>query len=1152
MNSRCINKFSRPGIMPSGGEYLGSNRPNKAGSLTCNHWQFKAIFIREMSLPAPDALYGNPELLQDVLSKLTSGDNNTIKAVEGLLVKFCKRGECVAALIQQIQHCPNNVVKLQAALLLKRKVANLYNKFDQAGKLGLSSTLLNLFAGNNADTRVRDALAGCVAAIAPKVFKDHNGEWAELMQGVSVLTSSGDSSQMVLAFLLLEQLGDTCSKYLKKHMEGLSALFLQGCNNVDPKVAEKALLASSTYIRVFVDDPCVMKLRPVLVPALEALKGVLARDDTDFAHRILECFVEAAESKQALVNDVIPSLIPILVQIIQKAAADGEDMNTELTSIAGQTLISFIEQRPKLIANNGFVAPILDSLVFVLSRSETTALFNGPTAEEGEDEDFTPMQELNVLVQATLDQMSLHIPAKHFGGPALQHVSNSLGSPDAEIRRGGCAMLGTITEGLCDTMKPMLKDILPPVLNAVVDPNMNVRECACFALGQFAEHCQPEVLFFADQIMPALLQCLEGARGKVGVVLCYVIENYCENLQAATFKPYLDTQMNLLGQLLATAADDRPLQRQVLSAISASAVAAEAFFLPFAGQVVGVLDPLFSITSKEQFQLRGKALECLGHVAVAIGGDNFEPYLRRGLQCAMECLQLEGEMLNEYAYLYFANAAKVMGVKMVEFLPDLVPVLHQAASVSELTNEPPEGAGDDDDEYEEDDEEGGNMWVNIENDFVNSKKAAITALGNLAEATEGQFAPFLNEVIPSLLGGADCAINSFNSEIKTETMTVLPHFMTVALRAKGLAEKPAAGQVLPLTDDLKSLAGGMVIAYLEAMEEDSKEVVSSACEGMRGLFDQCGMALLGIPVDEAGQTPMGGELVTTLIKLLDNKAACQEVAEGEDDEDEEDDHDKGVMDSVCDCVGAVARAMGPQFDSLAAEFLPRIARFASPKRVFTDRIMALGCFGECFMYLGDAAFKYVDSVGPLVHAAVTDAGSESLRRNGAFCLGYLCVASGPQLPAAKLLEMMTWMSPLISMASAEDQKIRESGSDADNAVSAVARIIKARPDDVPIDQLLPLMLRALPIKNDLEEGENIMECLCMLVDRGHATALASYGRIVEIVATTALTANMSSDTKAKLNEWKLGKLQASDAAYVAAATPLQATRPDLFAYLSQP
>ena len=50
----------------------------------------------------------------------------------------------------------------------------------------------------------------------------------------------------------------------------------------------------------------------------------------------------------------------------------------------------------------------------------------------------------------------------------------------------------------------------------------------------------------------------------------------------------------------------------------------------------------------------------------------------------------------------------------------------------------------------------------------------------------------------------------------------------------------------------------------------------------------------------------------------------------------------------------------------------------------------------------------------------------------------------------------------------------------DNASGAVARLILAHPNAVPLDQVLPVFLNALPLKSDFAENEPVFESLFYL------------------------------------------------------------------------
>ncbi|KAJ6357352.1 hypothetical protein OIU78_005248 [Salix suchowensis] len=51
----------------------------------------------------------------------------------------------------------------------------------------------------------------------------------------------------------------------------------------------------------------------------------------------------------------------------------------------------------------------------------------------------------------------------------------------------------------------------------------------------------------------------------------------------------------------------------------------------------------------------------------------------------------------------------------------------------------------------------------------------------------------------------------------------------------------------------------------------------------------------------------------------------------------------------------------------------------------------------------------------------------------------------------------------------------------DNAAGAVARMIMAHPQSVPLNQVLPVFLRVLPLKEDHEESMAVYSCVSTLV-----------------------------------------------------------------------
>jgi len=95
---------------------------------------------------------------------------------------------------------------------------------------------------------------------------------------------------------------------------------------------------------------------------------------------------------------------------------------------------------------------------------------------------------------------------------------------------------------------------------------------------------------------------------------------------------------------------------------------------------VQALSHSLMLTEERHFNLRGRSLECLGHLAVAIGKDSFAPHLAMGMQSAEQSLQMDAPELHEYTYAFFGTACRVIGSDFAQFLPTLVPHLCEVGS----------------------------------------------------------------------------------------------------------------------------------------------------------------------------------------------------------------------------------------------------------------------------------------------------------------------------------------------------------------------------------------------------------------------------------------------------------------------------------------
>ncbi len=390
-----------------------------------------------------------------------------------------------------------------------------------------------------------------------------------------------------------------------------------------------------------------------------------------------------------------------------------------------------------------------------------------------------------------------------------------------------------------------------------------------------------------------------------------------------------------------------------------------------------------------------------------------------------------------------------------------------------------DGLNDSDDE----DGESGNFVINVRTALLDAKKGAITAIGEISAHCGEAFVPFLEETITLLQKAA----NNWHPLIKAETAEAFPSLVVSVVAAKHGGsidwEKGDIAGVSPLSPETTSVASAVLKELVGLMKDSDKETVGKACTGIENILTLCGPHALAL---------VGNECLEATHAILTKTAPCQ-IDENVDYDDEDDEHDS-FMTAVCDLVAAFGRVMGPHFGQYLPTFLPPICEFGKSSRPASDRAMAIGCLGELAQELGDGIKEYWASVFlPAVQAGLADE-DHNVKRNAAFCAGVCCEGLGDSF-AADYAQILPAIGQLFSI----DPSISDTSAAAvDNASACVCRMIMASPANVPIAQVLPVVLQALPLKNDMTENETVYKCLLGLLQMNNADTLAQTAEIKRV------------------------------------------------------
>ncbi|OAE28961.1 hypothetical protein AXG93_2960s1400 [Marchantia polymorpha subsp. ruderalis] len=657
-----------------------------------------------------------------------------------------------------------------------------------------------------------------------------------------------------------------------------------------------------------------------------------------------------------------------------------------------------------------------------------------------------------------LDTMAMSLPKKHVFPPILQFAVNNFQNPDPNWREAAVMSLGVISEGCYEVMKSKLVGVLTLVLEALKDSEQLVRGAASFALGQFAEHLQPEIVEHYERVLPCIFTVLSDPVPEVQEKAYYALAAFCENLKEEIL-PYLGQLMERLLEALQS--HRRDLQETCMSAIGSAAAAAESSFIPYTERVLQILQNFMISTKDEDLPVRARATELVGIVGLAVGKGVIEPVLPNFIEAAIAGFALDFSELREYSHGFFSNVAEILEEGLVPYLPRLVPLALASCNLDDGTALDFDDSGD-------------------EADMANG-------LGGLSSDDEDE---------------------SDNKRVRN-----------ISVRTGVLDEKAAATQALGLfalhtkkafMPSFDSNSGYLshpkqytvMDIYLRALnEDDDKDTVSQVCSSIVDVIKS-------VPLEAVQQYIV--KLSEATLMLLRQEAVCQQTGDTDGEGDDDDlEHDDILMDAATDLLPAMASCMGGSFEPIFRQLFEPLMKFATHSRPPNDRTMAVACVAEVAKEIRQEITPYIDTVMPIALKELSSP-EPTNRRNAAYCVGELCLHGGE---TAKLyyMSILTALHPLFTDRET-DNGVR------DNAAGAVARMIKANAQAIPLSQVLPALVGVLPLKEDIEESESVYGSLCGLIFASHPDILQLIPQLVPIFAQTVASEEVKPEVKSLIGQ----------------------------------
>ncbi|KAG0485277.1 hypothetical protein HPP92_009356 [Vanilla planifolia] len=949
---------------------------------------------------------------------------------------------------------------------LRKKITGHWAKLPPSVKQSVKYSLIESITVEHSSL-VRRASANVVSVIAK--YAVPAGEWPDLLPFLFQCSQSSQEDHREVALILFSSLAETIGPTFQAHLVDLQPIILKCLQDEScSRVRIAALKSVGSLIEFINEGGDVVKLFQDLIPSiLNVSRQCLANGDEDVASIAFEIFDEVIESPAPLLGDSVRAIVQFSLEV-----CSSQNLELNIRHQAIQIISWLAKFKASFLKKYKLVGPILQVMCPLLTE----------TSSGDEDSDLASDR----AAAEVIDTMAINLP-KHVFPPVFEFASLSYCHSNPKFREASVTALGVISEGCFELLKSKLGNALHIVLAALKDHEQMVKGAASFALGQFAEHLQPEILSHSTAVLPCIRDALDDASEEVKEKSYYALAAFCEDM-GEEILPYLDP---LMGKLVATVqSGPRNMQETCMSAIGSIAVAAEKAFIPYAEKILNLMKNFMVLTADEDLRSRTRATELVGIVALAVGRHRMEPILQPYIQEAISGFALDYSELREYTHGFFSNMAELLGDGFSQYLSHVIPLAFSSCYLddgsaididdSDSIDNGFGGVSSDDDTFDEPRVRN----ISVRTGLLDEKASATHAIGLFALHTKKSFAPYVEESMKILVAHS----TYFHEDVRLQAIISLKHVLTAVLAI------PAEHN--HVTEKQKEVFDTVLRVYVKTITEDEdKEVVAQACMGVAEIMKDFGHMSISSYIPS---------LAEATLLLLREESCCQKFGSDSDNEGGEVDHDEVLMDAVSDLLPAFAKVMGPNFEPVFATFFDPLMRFAKPPRPAPDRTMVFACLAEVAQEMGAAIAGYVDRVMPLVLKELSSS-EPTNRRNAAFCVGEFCKNGGTSA-LKHYVDVLRGLYPLFG-ASEVDDAVR------DNAAGAVARMIMAHPQSVPLDQVLPVFLKALPLREDHEESMVVYSCICNLILSSNPQVLTLVPEVINVFAQVALSPDESDDVK---------------------------------------
>ncbi|GJP96018.1 importin beta-4 subunit [Aspergillus niger] len=1031
--------------------------------------------------------------LQQLQIVLNPAQGNVKEATGVLQREFYKSPESLVLLIQIATGHEDPNLRQLAAVESRTLVVKHWVSVQANQKPQIREQLLRAAVGESSSL-VRHSVARVISAIAKIDLND--GEWADLPNFLLQAASTGNKEERAVSIYILLTILETLGDGFEEKFDELFQLFSKTISDPESEEVRMNTLMALSKLAMYLDSEenvAPVKAFQNLIPSMVAvLKDVITREQDDGIMQGFEVFQTLLGCDPALLTVHLKDLVIFMNELAGNVEQE-EDVRTQAISF----LMQCVQYRKLKIQGMRIGEQLTRTALQVV-----TELGDASPA----DDDITPARSALGL----LDILAQSLPPSQVVVPLLQTLGQYFNNGNADYRRAGIMALGMCVEGAPDFISTQMQEIFPMVLQLLADPEPKVRQASLHAVARLADDLAEDLSQEHERLMPLLFKNLASAmqeyKGEedgptVDIMKAGIsaIDAVVDGLDEKDVAPYQGELVPILHNLFKH--PDFRIKGLAAGALGSLASSAGDSFLPFFDDSMHLLQEFATVKdSEEELDLRASVTDAMGEMAAAAGPERYQPYVEPLMRATEEALHLGHSRLKESTYIFWGAMSKVYVEHFSPFLDGVVKGLFACIEQDETDLDVSLGAAakdligqevtiggrkvrvadadDDDDEptgedgdiedLDVDDEDG---WDDITATTPLSleKEIAVEVIGDLVTHTKSAYLPYFEKTIEMVLPLAE---HPYEGVRKSTISTLHRSYAMLYCIAEESGQMAKWQPGLPLqvqpAKEVQKFGEILMTATVKMWtEEDDRATVADINRNMAENLRYCGPSLI------SNETTLHN-VITMITDIITKKHPCQ-LEFGPEEEtleagEETSEFDWVVVDTGLDVVSGMAAALGASFAELWKVFEKTVMRYAGSTEAL-ERATAVGVIAEYINGMGSAVTPYTASFLKLLVHRLGDEDTQT-RSNAAYAVGRLVEHSEAKDQIVK--EFPTILSRLEQCLHMNVSRLQ------DNATGCLSRMILRHRENVPIKDVLPVLLTILPLKNDYEENDPLYHMICQL------------------------------------------------------------------------